>query len=231
MQSDESLILPRPFRSFASKRVVYVPVDTPAGILSKHISKRAARTRVSEWGTLVKLDDKVVLFQAMGAPLAVMTLERLIASGAEEILVLGFCGSLDPGLAIASAVSVSRAYSDEGTSGRYLPRRKYFRASPTLAAEVEAALAARSLSAPRVQAVSTDAPFRETGTWLGSMIRLGCRIADMETSAVFALAEFRGKRAAALMIVSDELSSGKWKPGFFETGLEESVERHFLPFL
>jgi purine-nucleoside phosphorylase len=53
----------------------------------------------------------------------------------------------------------------------------------------------------------------------------------METSAVFALAEFHRREAASLMIVSDELSSGSWRHGFFETGLEESVRRHFLPFL
>jgi purine-nucleoside phosphorylase len=53
----------------------------------------------------------------------------------------------------------------------------------------------------------------------------------METSAVFALAEFYGIERAALMIISDELFSGKWKKGFFRPELEKRIKDYFLPFL
>ena len=231
MRVEESLIRPQPFKHFASKRVVYVPVDTPGGVILKHIEKKAEKIKISEWGTLARLEDKVVLYCAMGAPLAVMTLERLIASGAGEILVLGFCGSLDPRLKIGAAVDITRAFADEGTSRHYISRRRWFRPSRDFSSEIEGRLAAEGLSLARTTAVSTDAPFRETKGWLGAMVRRGCGVVDMEASAVYDLAEYHGRLAAALMIVSDELSRGKWKHGFFDSGLEETVERYFMPFI
>jgi len=54
---------------------------------------------------------------------------------------------------------------------------------------------------------------------------------DMETSAVFALAEFHAIRAVSLQVVSDELSGGKWKPGYASTQLEDRVKNYFLPIL
>jgi purine-nucleoside phosphorylase len=53
----------------------------------------------------------------------------------------------------------------------------------------------------------------------------------METSAVFSLAEFHGIRAASLQIVTDELSTGKWKPGFSSPQVKDRVKDYFLPLL
>ena len=230
MEKSESIIRPKPLKNFSGEKVVYVPVDVPSGIIRKHLHQTASRAKTTEWGTFFQLDGKVVLYQAMGAPLAVMSLELLIASGAKEILLLGFCGSLNPGLKTASVVSVNRAYADEGTSRHYVPGRMYFHSSPAFQKSIESDLSKRGLSWLRSTAVTTDAPFRETQAWLRTMQRKGCAVVDMETSAVFALASFRRIQAAALLIVSDELSAEKWQEGFFDSGLEEKVRQYFLPF-
>jgi uridine phosphorylase len=261
MRQEESLIRPKPFQGFRGARILYVPVDVPSGIIRKHLFKSASKIKTTEWGTLCRIGEKIVLFQAMGAPLAVMTFERLIAGGADEVLVLGFCGSLNPGLGIGSAVIVDRAYADEGTSRRYLPGRKYFRGSSDLRKTVEKKLSAGNLPFARAAAVSTDAPFRETPGWIRAARKKGCDVVDMEISAVFALAAFRGIRAAALFLVSDELFAGTsrdehspvayingrvrrkmtpgqspeppppWRHGFFDDGLDAGVKSYFLPFL
>jgi uridine phosphorylase len=61
---------------------------------------------------------------------------------------------------------------------------------------------------------STDAPFRETVGKVGAYQAAGVLAVDMETSALFAVARFRGIRLASLLVVSDELSSLSWRPGF-----------------
>jgi len=231
MVASESIIRPKPFKSFHGERVVYVPVDVPSGSIQKHLRKNSSFAKTTEWGTLFQLDDKTVLFQAMGAPLAVMTLERLIAGEAKEIYLLGFCGSLDPRLKIGTAVSLDKALAEEGTSRHYAPRKKYFMASPDLRRSIEKKLTSGRLPFVRAAGVTTDAPFRETPAWLRSMRRRGCDTVDMEASAVFALAGYRRVQAGALLVVSDELFSEKWQHGFFGAGLEDKVKEYFFPFL
>jgi len=162
--------------------------------------------------------------------LAVLSLERLAASGAQEILTLGFCGSLNPEFRLASAVSVTKALAAEGTSGHYCPRQKFFRASGPLQKSVENVLKGKRLPFLRGATVSMDAPFRETPAWLRKMRGKGMDVVDMEASAVFAMARFCGLQAAALMIVSDELFSGRWANGFADPRLEERIRDYFLPF-
>ena len=76
-----------------------------------------------------------------------------------------------------------------------------------------------------------DAPYRETRPWLKSMQQKGATAVDMEISAVFALSEFHGVEAAALMIVTDELFSGRWKVCSADGVLEEKIRSFYLPFL
>ncbi len=228
---EESLVRTRPFRDFQKKRVLYLPVDVPCRLLGDHLKANASRGRPTPFGELYLLGESVVLHQAMGAPLAVMTLESLIAGGAAEILVLGFSGSLASRFSIGDAAVISRAWSEEGTSPHYFPEKRVF--SPTAAAlrRVEGELGSRGLPFRKATLVSMDAPCRETPSWLKRQKEKGVDLVDMETSAVFALAEFHGIESAALMIVSDEVRADSWKEGFFRKDLRKRVEQYFLPFL
>lgn len=55
----------------------------------------------------------------LGAPQAVIAMEKLIVLGAKRIWILGWCGSLQPGLSIGDLVVPVRAVSEEGTSRHY----------------------------------------------------------------------------------------------------------------
>jgi len=79
--------------------------------------------------------------------------------------------------------------------------------------------------------VSTDAPYRETKSWLTKKQKNKIDLVDMETSAVFALAEFYRVQAAALMIISDELFSIKWRHKFTSFRLDKKVKEYFIPFI
>jgi purine-nucleoside phosphorylase len=61
---------------------------------------------------------------------------------------------------------------------------------------------------------TTDAAFRESPEKVERFRGLGAAAVDMEASAVFTVAAFLGIEAAALLLVSDELSTLAWRPGF-----------------
>jgi purine-nucleoside phosphorylase len=231
MNESVSIVPPRPFKDFLVDRVIYMPVDLPSGLIKKHLREHAGREKQTDWGVLFGFERTVVLFQAVGAPLAVLSLEKLVASGAKEILILGFCGSLNPEYKLASSIIITKAYSNEGTSCHYCPGQKVFPASPDLQKFVEKRLKDSGLPFLRGAAVSTDAPYRETPGWIRKMRQRGTDVVDMEASAVFGLARFHKLPAAALMIVSDELFSGRWKNGFSDSRLAKTVQDYFFPFL
>ncbi|MFB0565401.1 MAG: nucleoside phosphorylase [Candidatus Aminicenantaceae bacterium] len=227
----ESIVPARPLKEFTKKRVVYFPVDSSSNVIRNELKQRANKEVNLGYSQLYLLKDTVVLYQCIGAPAAVLFLECLIASGAEEIILLGFCGSLNPKYTIKNVVSISKAFSEEGTSRHYFPRRKYCRPSFALKDKIEKILRSSRLSFSEATVVSTDAPCRETKTWLELKQKKGIEVVDMEASAVFFLAEFWSIESAALMIVSDELWSGTWKKGFSDPGLEEKIKEYYFKFL
>jgi purine-nucleoside phosphorylase len=61
---------------------------------------------------------------------------------------------------------------------------------------------------------STDAVFRETRQRVATYQQSGILAVDMETSALCSVAKFRGVDLGVILVVSDELSSLTWRPGF-----------------
>jgi uridine phosphorylase len=227
----EPILKPRPLRGFSHRRAVYMPVDTPFRILRDFLNKKASKEKKTPFGSVFLLDDKAVLYHCIGAPSAVIGLEQLIATGAKEIVILGFCGSMNPGISSLDVVSINKAYSEEGTSRHYIARKKIFQASKNLRQKIENGLIGRNLPFLEGATVSTDAPFRETQSWLRSKQKKGIDVVDMEASAVFALGEYHNIPTAALMIVSDELMGKKWKNVFKSPRLNARVREYFFPFL
>jgi len=227
----DSIVRPRPICGIRTERAIYVPCDLPSGLISAALKKHSLSRKDQRFCMLYMVNNQIVIWGALGAPAAALTLEPLVASGAKDVILLGFCGSLSERFAIGDFVSVAGAYSDEGTSKHYRPKRTAFVPSASLKGEVEEALRASGLEFKTGKIVSTDAPYRETRSWLEKSRRRGAELVDMETSAVFALAQFCGVRAASLQIVSDELGSGRWKSGFSGRLLVEQVRRAFFPLL
>jgi len=230
-KKDKGIIKPKSLRGFGKRRVLYIPVDLPSLSIQKVLKKRAKKTKVTPLGHLYGLENKDVLFYCVGAPLAVLMLERLIVSGAQEIIILGVCGALDEDFDIGEVVSITEATSEEGTSKHYFPRKRLFRASPSLKARVENTISEQGLSFVNGSVVSTDAPYRETQSWLARNRSKSIGFVDMETSAVFALADFHGIQAAALHIVSDQLTPSSHRTGFQSLKFARNIQKYFLPFL
>ncbi|OGD22796.1 MAG: hypothetical protein A2W03_03385 [Candidatus Aminicenantes bacterium RBG_16_63_16] len=213
------------------ERVIYIPWDLRSGLFGSDLRKLGEAQKYEMFGQVFRLGSDAVLYGATTAPLACLALEPLILTGVKEILLLGFCGSLHSGFRIGDAVSITKAVADEGTSGRYLPGRHRFLPSGPLRASLESTLKSCGLGFKRGTIISTDAPYRETPAWFRGAVRRGAQTVDMETSAVLALAEYHGVRAASLQIVSDELFTGAWKSGFSDPRVRGRARDCFLPFL
>lgn len=225
------LVKPTPFKEFSKKKIIYVPIDSPTRAIYRSIEKHIQEKKHTPFGKIFLLKDKILLYKCVSSPLAVLSLERLIASGAEEIIVLGFCGSMIPGSRIGDAVSITGAISEEGTSKHYFPRKFSFSPSPSLRNWIENMLDTQKFTYSKKTLVTTDAPFRETLSWLKDKRHQNIDCVDMETSAVFALSEYYGLRAAALMLVSDILTEDKHKTGFSSPLLHRNIKKYFLPFI
>lgn len=150
----------------------------------------------------------------MGAPMAVMLLEQLIALGARRFLYVGFCGALAPPYRIGDGFIPIRAVREEGTSYHYLPPEVEPASSSHLNALLHTHAAQLTLNVRQGPIWTTDAPYRETDHKIRQFQEAGIHAVDMEMAALFAVAHYRGCEVAALLLVSDECYHPTWKPGF-----------------
>jgi uridine phosphorylase len=150
---------------------------------------------------------------AVGAPQAVMILEKLIVLGARRVILLGWVGGLSPTLSPGDLIVPDEAISEEGTSRHYSdeirPQPSY-----SLLNELKEGLNQEGLSYRLGPIWTTDAPYRETLDKMKGLQSMGVLGVDMETSAFFTVSTFRRIEAAALLIVSDDLSQMAWRHGF-----------------
>jgi uridine phosphorylase len=151
----------------------------------------------------------------VGAPYATMVLETLIAWGARKVIFLGWCGSISKKVKIGDIIIPGAAIIDEGTSRHYQnddPRLSY--PSEPMTTRLKIALNQNQIHFHSGTVWSTDAIYRETRPQVEYYQSQGAIAVEMEISALFTVARFRKADLAALAVVSDELGSFKWRPGF-----------------
>jgi uridine phosphorylase len=152
-----------------------------------------------------------VVAPALGAPYAAMVLEKLIALGARMALVLGWCGSLQPQVAVGSLVLPTAALGQDGTSSHYLAAGDVGPDS-RLYDLLQGILATSGASWHAGRILTHDAFFRETPSLVQQFQGLGLLGIEMELAALLAVGRYRQVPVAALMAVSDELAALTWRP-------------------
>lgn len=150
----------------------------------------------------------------IGAPYAVLVLEKLIALGAQKILFFGWCGSIRADVKIGDIILVRKALSEEGTSKLYPIEGDSFEPAPGMVATIKEALVAHNVSFHQGGVWSTDAPYQETDEKVRNFQKRGVLGVEMEMSALFAVGRFRNVEVGGLLVVSDELHDFTWKRGF-----------------
>jgi uridine phosphorylase len=148
----------------------------------------------------------------LGAPQTILVLEKMIALGAGRFIAVGWCGSLCGHVKIGDIVLPVGALSEEGTSSHY----PGVECSPSnqLLERLRPILQATGKTIHEGMVWTTDAPFRETCAKVKSFQAQNILSVDMETSALFSVARFRGVELGVVLVVSDDLSSLKWVHGF-----------------
>lgn len=182
-----------------------------------HAEKKALRIMSPFEFFLVKRDQMPPLSLAgplLGAPQAVIVMEKLIALGAKKLLVLGWCGSLQPDLMIGDLIIPTTALSEEGTSAHYPMNKKRVQTNSLLNARLGDALEKTNLPFTTGPVWTTDAIYRETEKKVATYRKSGFLAVEMEMSALITVALYRCVELAGLLVVSDELSSLKWHTGF-----------------
>lgn len=177
--------------------------------------ERSSRIYLTDVFTAHFLDTPLVLAGPMlGAPQAVLVLEKLIALGVRQVVAVGWCGSLQPHVVIGDIVLPTAARSEEGTSAHYPLADHRAGPDPELLAVFRGVLTETDLTVHEGEIWSTDAPYRET---VGKVLRyqqervLGV---EMEVAALYTVARYRRIRLATVLVVSDELGSLQWIHGF-----------------
>jgi len=160
----------------------------------------------------------------LGAPQAVMVLEKLIALGVRNFIAVGWCGSLQEKVRIGDVILPVGAVSEEGTSRHYPIAVAEPGPSPELFGPLRDALRENFMETHEGKVWSTDAPYRETLGKVLSYRQQGVLAVDMEASALFTVAHYRRIRLAMALIVSDDLSTLKWVHGFKESRFHQTRE-------
>jgi uridine phosphorylase len=150
----------------------------------------------------------------VGAPQAVMGLEKIIALGATRLWILGWCGSLQSFLRVGDLVIPTGAIAEEGTSPHYpvLPEARH--TDRELSLILQEALRKKGENSTMGKVWTTDAPYRETRRKVKSYQDEGVLAVEMEMSALMTVAAYRGVKLTGLLVVSDELFSLEWRAGF-----------------
>ena len=160
--------------------------------------------------------------RGVGAPIAIINLEELIAFGVKQFLVVGTAGALQQHLKVADTVICNSAIRDEGTSQHYNAKSNIAEPAPEWQASFKSFLQ-RDKKIIEGQTWTTDAPYRETKEKVKALQQQGVLCVEMEASALFAVAAFYQVSLSAAFVISDSLADLNWIPGFFSDEVASSL--------
>ena len=158
----------------------------------------------------------VAVMGFIGSPAAAMVFEELVACGAKKIFEVGIAGGIQPFLKPGDIVVVTEAVCDEGTTCQYFPNQRRLATSPILKRCLIEALNKKRVSHQAGAVLTTDGVYRETRNKLAKFRKIGVLAVNMETSALYAVAKYRGVEMASALVISDLLTESGWQPAFGE---------------
>jgi uridine phosphorylase len=145
----------------------------------------------------------------MGGPSAAIAVEELIRAGAEYLIRVGTCGSVQKDVEIGDLIIAISAVPEDGTSRSYVNFEPF---CPTASFKViNALIRAAELERARYHVGvvrSSDAFYAEDPDTIKKWERRGILAFEMEDAAVFTVAMLRGANAGAIHLVNGNLVKG-----------------------
>ena len=169
------------------------------------------------------------------APDTAMTTEILCAAGADSLIRVGSCGSLQDEVKIGDLVIVTGAIRGEGTTAYYVAKNFSTLAHADVVRALQQAAESLKVRYHLGWIFTTDALFQETPELINELNGQNVSSIDMVTSTFLTIAQLRGKKAGAVLAVSDECLYGKFAfrdPLFFAAEQKTiEVARNALQYL
>jgi uridine phosphorylase len=172
------------------------------------------------------LGKRIAVFNpGVGAPAAAGSLEDIIALGATKIIGCGGAGIVKQGFDVGHIIVPTGAVRDEGTSHHYQPVDVAVVPHPLAVDAIDAELSDAGVPHDKGLTWTTDAIFRETPEKVARRREQGCISVEMEASAMFAVAMFRGAVYGQLLYAGDDVSAQTWDHRHWEkqTSVRERV--------
>lgn len=171
----------------------------------------------------------IAVYQSMiGAPACALQFEEMIALGVKNLILIGSCGCLDKSIEEFSIIIPHEAVRDEGTSYHYYPKNDELRMNARVVKILEKVLKQREQSFIKAKTWTNDAFYRETKSKVKRRKEMGCRVVDMECSAMIAVAKFRKVNFGQLFYSADNLDSDYWDPRHLRD-YELAIRHHMIP--
>ena len=153
----------------------------------------------------------------IGAPAITTLMEELIVYGVKNFISIGEAGGLQDYLKINDIVICEKSIRDEGVSYHYIKSSKYSKADDTLTKKIKKILKKENIDFYTGKGWTIDTPYRETKKEIKRYQKEGILTVDMEASAMFAVAKAFDVKAAAIFVISDNLTGKKWKQQYHST--------------
>ena len=232
MYEDDGIVKPVKGRNPPDPKPIALMVSSKTDLdcLCNLINIRDDQCRVLHYSKFCSPKDSGYNFSITGpfagAPYAVMLLEALAVWGASRIIFYGWCGAVSDSVKIGDIIVATSAFVDEGTSKHYgydeISGNSVALPSFDLTETIKGLLRQSGIYFHEGLVWSTDAIYRETPEKVAYYKEKNVLGVEMELSAIYSAARFRNIEAAGILVVSDEISTLKWKPGFRDDRFQES---------
>jgi uridine phosphorylase len=169
------------------------------------------------------------------APDTAITTEILCGAGAQALIRVGSCGSLQENVKVGDLVIVTGALRGDGTSRYYVAENFSTIAHADIINALKKAADELNVRYHLGWIFTTDALFQETPELICQLKEQNVSSIDMVTSSFLTISQVRGKKAGAILAVSDECLHSKFgfrDPQFFEAEKKTiEVARKALQYL
>ena len=236
----EAFITPQDYVKYARSRKAIPEKDLNVGVIlcyQQPLLKQALETEETEplkvtgarFHLLKSTENRVAICGGfgIGAPIAAIIMEELIAQGVKKFISIGTAGSLRQEAKIGDIVVCNRAIRDEGVSHHYLESGKYALPSAALTLAFKQSLEKTGVPFKEGATWTIDTPYRETVAEARHYQNEWVYTVEMEAAALCAVAQCRGVELATAFAISDSLADLKWYPHFDSPLVQESLYRLF----
>ncbi|MGH7873974.1 MAG: hypothetical protein ACREQO_17360, partial [Candidatus Binatia bacterium] len=152
-----------------------------------------------------------------------ITTEILCGAGAQSLIRVGSCGSLQEHIKIGDLVIVTGALRGDGTSRYYVAENFSTVADGAIVSALSKAAEYLQVRHHLGWIFTTDALFQETPQLIEQLHQQTISSIDMVTSTFLTVAQVRGKKAGAVLAVSDECLHGKF--GFRDAAFFDAEQK------